>query len=260
MKGTMIVERAGRALPIAMVTTLCVGVVSACVPSPRSPSTAGRDAVPDAQDRGVPSEPSAEPSIEPSTEPSADPSPDVPLAAHYLPCTPGVEIEYRFSQKADRTVTDRVRGREGPLCLIDRVTSDASSRPHADVLARELLPDRVVDAGWLSHLTAFRPPLLVEPIADGHRWRFNRSEYEIIEVDARVEVPAGVFSPCVRVRQRARDAAGFEAEAVYAEGVGLILSRRGGARMEAVRVVRPDRKSTSAQKASRTPRSVSDVR
>ena len=57
--------RAGRALPIAMVTTLCVGVVSVCVPSPRSPSTAGTMPCLMLKIAACLPEPSAETSIEP---------------------------------------------------------------------------------------------------------------------------------------------------------------------------------------------------
>jgi len=71
--------------------------------------------------------------------------------------------------------------------------------------------------------------LLCAPVVAGNAWvsvtGVSATErYEIVAVDERVEVPAGIFTGCVRVRAHVRAAAGAEnvLELTYAPGVGPV--------------------------------------
>jgi hypothetical protein len=165
-----------------------------------------------------------------------------PEPAQLMPCTPGLRIEYRLTDagtpKADVTESVRGPGSEPNTCVLDRTTHYTDGRTRSEAPMRELLPDRVSNAGTADQPIAFRPPYLMGPIAPGKKWRFERSAYEIAAVDETLVVPAGTFKGCVRVVERG---IGIElhAESVYAPGVGLLSFDSGPLKMVATRVVVP---------------------
>lgn len=169
-----------------------------------------------------------------------------PSPAALLPCTPGLAVTYRVEEGGRDTgvrITDLVRGprEKDGLCVLDRETlrpgRPEPNQRERDAFARELLPDRVLNAGWLSTLMAFRPPLLVAPLEVGRTWRFNRVEYRVAAVEPRCAVPAGSFGRCVRVEERALDESGHQANVLYAEGVGPVRVERGARVQLAERVI-----------------------
>jgi hypothetical protein len=164
----------------------------------------------------------------------------------FLPCVAGIEIEYRTS--AGGVVIDKVAGQKERLCRIERVT-EKEGRREQDAYLREILPDRVLSAGYASTPLAQRPPLLVGPIEVGTRWQFNRVQYRIAEVSA-CSVGALSFDRCVTVESRGDD--GSMNVARYAEGVGLVEQTFGASRMVAIAVRVP--KSETAPKRPTPPR------
>jgi hypothetical protein len=167
--------------------------------------------------------------------------------ADYLPCTVGLTIEYRFEATgeghrptgAKMTETIRGAGREPNTCVVDREVIDREGRSNKDAWAREMLADRISNAGYVDQPVAFRPPMLRAPIERAKTWRFNTTEFEIEAIDEVVDVPAGRFTGCVRVREWTRDHT-HSATSVYARDAGLILYESRGERYVAVRVTKPN--------------------
>lgn len=179
----------------------------------------------------------------PSVAPAAGlEGPEGPADA-YLPCLPGLSIEYRLTvggePRAEVREVVRGRGDEPRLCVIERRTIYAGGAREDTAWAREHLPDRISNAGWAELPVAFRPPLLKAPLEKGRRWHFNRTDFEIAESGGAVTVAAGKFEPVVVVEERASDGP-HVARNTYARGVGLILRVRGAERMEASSVHLPD--------------------
>jgi hypothetical protein len=161
----------------------------------------------------------------------------------FMPCTPGLSVEYldepkdKASKGATLRVIDTVRGpgKEPHTCVLDRVTIHPGGKEERDAWARELLPDRITNAGWIDHPVAFRTPLLRAPVKSGRRWHFNTTDFVIKEVGDTFDVPAGTFDGCVRVHEQSADGK-YEASSVYAPGVGLISYETRERRTRAVRV------------------------
>lgn len=150
----------------------------------------------------------------------------VPSPGDYLPCTPGLEIEYRSKEVK---VVDRVIGFEKKrLCKIERRTIRSGGRTEKDAYLREILPDRVLAAGFAGAPVALRPPLLVAPLEVGTKWHFKGSDYRITEV-ARCEV-AGRSAACVTVTQSGPS----PTSRTYARGIGLVRAVYADAEMRAV--------------------------
>jgi hypothetical protein len=160
--------------------------------------------------------------------------------ADFLPCVEGLEVEYRTGSGA--TVVDRVAGLKDRHCRIERRTI-RDGREEKDAYLREILPDRVLSAGYASTPLAQRPPLLVAPIEAGKGWQFNRVRYRIAGVGA-CAVGALAFDRCVTIEMIGDD--GSKNLSRYAEGVGLVEQRFGDAHMVAVAVRVP--KSETARK------------
>lgn len=176
----------------------------------------------------------------PPTATPAAPTPD-----RLLPCTPGLAITYAYydatGQDRGVRVIERVRGpgRVKGTCVIDQETRHGDGRTQKDAFVREHLADRILYAGWLQTMTAFRPPLLVRPIEVGHRWVFNRTEFRVAEVGTTFDVPAGTFDGCVRVTESSMPAGAHSAWTVYAPGVGVVASEVNGQRRRALVVEVP---------------------
>lgn len=64
--------------------------------------------------------------------------------------------------------------------------------------------------------------VLKTPIEVGNNWISEKNEYEIVEIDASITVPAGKFNNCIAVSIVFED--GSRAMTYYKEGVGLIQS------------------------------------
>ncbi len=163
----------------------------------------------------------------------------------YLPCTIGLSIEYTdrprsgaSGPKLEMTETIRGPGKEPRTCIIDRVVQKPDGQKEKDAWMREMLPDRIANAGWVDRPVAFRTPLIRAPIQAGKRWHFNTTDFEIKDVDATIEVAAGKFERCLRVTERSTDGA-HEASSIYAPKVGLILYESKSRRVEAVKVMMP---------------------
>jgi hypothetical protein len=145
--------------------------------------------------------------------------------------------------------TVRGPGKEPHTCILDRVTFRPNGRAERDAFAREILADRITDAGWVDQPMAFRTPLLRTPLKPGRKWHFNTTDFEIKEVGDTFDVPAGTFDDCVRVYERSADGR-HEASSVYAPNVGLISRETRDWRRRAVRVEHPHpaRPPTNAKK------------
>lgn len=172
------------------------------------------------------------------------------VPSDFLPCTPGLQIEYRAGERT--RVTDTVIGPEGRnLCRIERATvrpgpsKGAKSSKETEAYLRELLPDRVLTAGYAQTPLALRPPLLVAPVELGTRWRFNRARYRIAELGP-CRAADRTFERCVTVEMSGED--GSSSTSRYAEGVGLVEQRFGDTSMIAVAVRLP--KSERRRKSS----------
>lgn len=171
----------------------------------------------------------------------------------YMPCTVGLTIEYEIlpvenavktARRARMIETIRGPGKEPSTCVIDRRTIRPEGTEVKEAWAREHLPDRITNAGFVDRPVAFRTPLLKAPIKRGQRWRFNTTEFEIREVGDTFDVPAGTFDGCVRVVERSKDGK-HQAHSVYAPGVGLIIYESLEMRMRASRVTKAESSKTS---------------
>lgn len=160
-----------------------------------------------------------------------------PTLASLVPCTEGLAIEYvvREGGEAVAEVTETVAGpgQERRTCVLDKRTVRPDGSTSRDVWAREILDDRVANAGWVDQPLAFRPILIKMPLVRGHRWRFNETFYEITAVQSTVTVAAGRFEGCVVVHERLGDHA---ASTTYAPGVGVIRWTSKSQTMEATAV------------------------
>ena len=165
-----------------------------------------------------------------------------PAAGDYLPCRLNMTIEYRWFGADGRptasTRTDRVQKQQGTLCFIRRTLEDPKGR-HEAVYVLEILPDRVLEAGWAGELTAFRAPLIRSPIEDQKRWRFNRVDYALSPLKAGHATEAGRFDSVIRVVAESVPRGAFRATRFYARGVGLIEDRRAEGRWVATRIHEP---------------------
>jgi hypothetical protein len=166
----------------------------------------------------------------------------------YLPCQAGLSIEYKVEPAggAAFSMTETVQPSSPKMCLLEQTVRSISGRTEVNVFARELLEDRVLNAGYAELILAFRPPLLVAPIERGKKWRYQTTDYEIEGAGVPCEVPGGKFEDCVRVRERSRDGK-HEATSVYARDVGLVMYESRDRRIRATRIVRPDSKKTSGR-------------
>jgi hypothetical protein len=177
--------------------------------------------------------------------------------ADFLPCTPGLAITYAFigadGKDTGATMVETVRGQgdDARMCIIDQLTQWPDGKTQRDAWAREMLEDRVVNAGWVGSLTAFRPPILVGPLDRGKKWVFNRTRFEIAEVGTTFDVPAGTFDGCVRIVETSIPAGAHSAWSVYAPGVGLIATEVNGRQRRATRVVLPKTDKPTAQQPRR---------
>lgn len=178
---------------------------------------------------------------------AAPPAPPDP--GSFFPCTPGLSVERevepavsaaKVTSTPARRVIDTIRGpgREKNSCVLERVVRDPDGKERTESLGLERLPDRVSNMGWIDQPLALRPPMLKAPITKGARWTFDRTAYEIVDVDATLVLPAGTLSGCVRVRERSRDGV-HDVVLAYAPGIGLVerVSRNGTER--AVVITRP---------------------
>jgi hypothetical protein len=177
-----------------------------------------------------------------------------------MPCTIGLSIEYTdepkdiqdpklAKEKTTRMIeTVRGPGKELNTCVIDRLVIHADGSKEKDAWAREMLPDRITNAGWVDRPVAFRTPLLRTPIRAGRRWHFNTTDFEIKDVGDTFDVPAGTFEACVRVSERASDGA-YEASSVYAPRVGLILYESRSRRVRAIKVTVPGAHESAQERA-----------
>lgn len=165
--------------------------------------------------------------------------------ALYLPCTPGLTIEYAPTGGRQRTETVRGAGALPSTCVIDRETRGEDGKVEHEAWLREILPDRISNAGWADQPVAFRTPMLKAPLEAGRRWHFNTTDFVIRAVGERVSVAAGVFDGCVRVDERTADGK-HAVSSVYAPGVGLILAESPGGRLEAARVGKPGKVGAKA--------------
>lgn len=179
-----------------------------------------------------------------------------PSPQDLLPCAPGRSVTYRLERDGEDTgvrITETVRGMKKRLCIIDRVTRRPDGSKDTDALALEVLDDRVSNAGWADTPRVMRPPLVKAPVKAGQSWTFNRVAYRIDEVGSSVEVPAGSFSGCVRVSERAIDGAKHAAYSIYAPHVGLIVRVTDDTRLVATSVERGEgTKGTTQRKSHRT--------
>lgn len=162
--------------------------------------------------------------------------------SRFLPCRPGLSVRYRSTrgEQVGAAIEERIlgQGREPHTCEIERRTARSSGPARVEVYAIEHLPDRVANAGWVDTPTAFRPPLLIAPLAVGQRWHFNRSDFRVLAQGESIVTPAGTFTDTVRVEERASDSS-FHSERVYAAGIGLVLYTQGAERLEALSVSVP---------------------
>lgn len=167
------------------------------------------------------------------------------LPQDYLPCTAGLSIEYNVeSADGPYSITDTIKELVSRVCTYERVVRSASGRTEVELLARELVEDRITNAGEARMKLGFQPPLLVAPLERGKKWRFQVIDYEILSVGEPCEVPAGKLPDCVRVREKSRVSA-YEATSVYARNVGLVLFESEERRIRATRIVLPKSKKTS---------------
>ncbi len=146
--------------------------------------------------------------------------------ADFFPCTPGLAIEYRLADAEGKVTGSRVDTVRGPgkqpnTCVYDRLERQGD-REDKDAWVLERLSDRVLNAGWLSMMTAFRPPLLMAPLEQGRRWHFDRVDYRVMEAGSRRTIGGQTFGPCVRVHERATDDSGHHGESTYCAGLGLV--------------------------------------
>lgn len=168
-----------------------------------------------------------------------------PAPNDFLPCTPGLSVTYAFYDAAgqDRGVRqiDRIRGpgQDPKTCVIDQETRFGDGRVEKDAWVREHLEDRILNAGWLSTMTAFRPPLLIGPLSAGKRWVFNRTSFTIAEIGTTFDVPAGTFDGCLRLVESSVPPGAHTAWLVYAPGVGLIAAEHNGRLRRAIEVRTP---------------------
>jgi hypothetical protein len=173
----------------------------------------------------------------------------------YLPCTVGLSIEYTDQSRSGAgptlkmTETIRGPGKEARTCVIDRVIQKPDGQTEKDAWMREMLPDRIANAGWVDRPVAFRTPILRAPIQAGKKWHFNTTDFEIKEADATIEIAAGKFERCVRVTERSTDGT-HEASSIYAPKVGLILYESRSRRVEAVKVMMPGAHENAQDRAS----------
>jgi hypothetical protein len=174
----------------------------------------------------------------------------------YMPCATGLAVHYRFERVENdivraigATMTDVVEGpgKMPATCVIERTLVRADGSKEVDRWMLEMQADHISAAGSVDQPLAFRPPLLRAPVERGKKWRFNTTDYEILDADETVEVPAGRFKGCVRVHERSRDGK-HEAVHVYAPDVGLILHVSGTERYVAVRVTRASAESPRTRK------------
>jgi hypothetical protein len=164
----------------------------------------------------------------------------------FMPCSIGLTVEYRDEPKegekgAPLTMTETIRGpgKEPRTCVIDRLVIKPDGAKDKDAWVREMLSDRIANAGWIDRMVAFRTPLLRTPIRAGRKWHFNTTDFEIKSVGDTYDVPAGTFEGCIRVTERSTDGA-HEAYSIYAPGVGLILYESKAKRVRAVKVTMPN--------------------
>jgi hypothetical protein len=163
-------------------------------------------------------------------------------AGDFAPCTEGLAIEY---QLGTTRITDTMKGTDARrLCRIERVTVRAGQKPETDAYLREMLPDRVLSAGYASTPLAQRPPMLVGPIEVGQHWQFNRVRYRIASLEP-CAIEAVKTARCLTVEAAGDD--GSKNRAVYAEGIGLVLQTFGETTMTAIDVRVP--KSDTAPKS-----------
>ncbi|MFO0727001.1 MAG: hypothetical protein U1E65_24690 [Myxococcota bacterium] len=160
--------------------------------------------------------------------------------SRFAPCRRGLSIAYE-ERRGDALVFSMEEevigpGAEPRTCRLLRRSAKTGQKPRSEEWAIEHLPDRIANAGWVSTPTAFRPPMLMAPIAVGTHWHFNRSDFRVIGVGERVQLKAGVFDDTVRVEERASDGSAFRSERVYAAGIGLVLVTQDQTRLEAVSV------------------------
>ncbi len=166
------------------------------------------------------------------------------LPGDFLPCVEGTVIEYRTGATA---TTDTVKGSDArKLCRIERTTVRSDGSKETDAYLREILPDRVLSAGWAATPLAQRPPLLMAPIEVGTHWQFNRARYRITEVGA-CKVGELAFDRCVTVEMIGDD--GTTTISRYAAGIGLVEQSFDRATMTAIDVRVP--KSETPAKSSR---------
>ncbi|MCK6551201.1 hypothetical protein L6R52_35530 [Myxococcota bacterium] len=184
-----------------------------------------------------------------------------PAPATFFPCTPGLVVEREvepaaskdaLASKPRRRVVDTIRGpgREKNSCVLDRVVRDPDGKERTEALGFEVLPDRVSNMGWIDQPLALRPPMLKAPVAKGAKWTFDRSIYEILDVDVVVTLPAGRLTGCVRVREVSRDGV-HDVVLTYAPQIGLVerVSRNGTER--AIVVTRPKGAKDRAEKGAK---------
>ena len=162
-----------------------------------------------------------------------------PPLQDYLPCTPGLAITYRWTGNDGQTDTriDTVEGARGRLCFVRRRQGH-----DRDTFVREMLQDRILDAGWRDAMTAFRAPLLRGPLVDGHQWRFNRVEYRL-KVLSNVATSVGRFRDAVQVHANSVVPGAYQSVRTYVPQIGLIEERRPHGIWKAVKVAQPPRKS-----------------
>jgi hypothetical protein len=171
-------------------------------------------------------------------------------AAEYLPCRPGITIEYRHEKDGADTgtrVVDVVVGEERRLCRIDRTTKRKDGVTSTDGYLREVAEDRVLAAGYAGAEVALRPPILVDPVNVGTAWQFNRSRYRIAEVG-----PCRILDreeTCAVVERSGIDAAA-RARVTYALGIGMVEEADEASRLVAVRVEVPKGESRVKTRAA----------
>ncbi len=164
--------------------------------------------------------------------------PDTSLSK-FVPCEVGLTIEYVVTDggKKTATVVETVvgPGRERNTCVLDKRAKFEGGQESRDVWAREILSDRVANAGWVDTPLAFRPILLQAPIKAGARWAFDETKYRIARAGHTVTVPAGKLENCVEVVETA---AGHHASTTYCAGVGVALWSSGSQKMAATAIRR----------------------
>lgn len=176
-----------------------------------------------------------------------------PPIADLWPCTPGHGITYRVERGGQDTqirITETVRGpKAGGLCVLDRVVHRPNGSKTKEAFLLEVLPDRILYAGFLETPTAFRPPLVKAPLHRRSAWTFHRVRYVVQEVGTTFDTPAGTFANCVRVSEADMKGDEHHGYTVYAPKVGPIVKVTKGTKMVAERVfLAPPAKVKSPEK------------